>query len=922
MAARSCDRHVFRLTSRAVDTSSVNHLISTTRHLRAALDDVQRDPRDAERIANDVLASTTLASADRAMALWLLGRAQHELDRVDDACQTLESARALSLEAGDEVLAAEIAVSEAVCWMTVGDTDRSLKLLDDAEPRLVGGPLGRLVMQRGLIDLYRGALHPALASFDAGLPLLDAAHDEVARCRLLANRGVIHTQLGNLAHGLDDFSECRRLAVSLDQGMIAAGAAHNLGFLSGRRGEFPEALQWFETARSEYAEVGTPHRAIAVLESDRCAMLLGAGLVDEAIVSATRAEIAATSSGNQIAQADAQMQLAQAQLAANQHEAAAHHAERASASFRALDREPMAALSDYVAMRATAERDGSLDADGRSLLMQLVEHGWVNEAQDVRLFIGEQAWRAGNLNTVDDVLGDAAEARRSPSWALRAGGWYATALRRLGDGNRSGANRALGVGVKIVDQYSATIGASDLRAHTTAHSAGLIDLGLQLALADNDSRRLFAWAERAQARSMELQPARPVGTGSMLVLLGELRGAVAASAEATAAGEYDPAAHRRVGELEAKIRNEDRTAQREQLSGNRNHRVAAEATDDPEGVGVGVGDAVLVEYVDIDGTTHALVLDGAVRAGRRAPDVARIGAATSISHLLAHALGSLRRLALGSPVQRTLDASAESLTSLADELDSLLIAPLGLPPGVPVVIVPTPALRAMPWSVLPELANRAVAVAPSATVWNRRPVRRSSSAVRVVLVAGPGLEHADAEIEMLAAHHAVAGADVVRLDGADATVERVLDEFEGADIVHIAAHGTFRNDSPMFSAIHLHDGPLTVYDLETVTTPPGVVVLSACDAGRVAVRGGGELLGTAAALLQIGVSTVVAPVVAVSDRAARALMDDLHRRLASGADVAHAVGAAQVSARERGEHVDRAAGTSFIVLAGDRATPT
>ena len=47
-----------------------------------------------------------------------------------------------------------------------------------------------------------------------------------------------------------------------------------------------------------------------------------------------------------------------------------------------------------------------------------------------------------------------------------------------------------------------------------------------------------------------------------------------------------------------------------------------------------------------------------------------------------------------------------------------------------------------------------------------------------------------------------------------ATAARVLDAIDGARVVHFAAHGTFRADSPLFSALRLDDGPLTVYDLE------------------------------------------------------------------------------------------------------------
>ena len=65
-----------------------------------------------------------------------------------------------------------------------------------------------------------------------------------------------------------------------------------------------------------------------------------------------------------------------------------------------------------------------------------------------------------------------------------------------------------------------------------------------------------------------------------------------------------------------------------------------------------------------------------------------------------------------------------------------------------------------------------------------------------------------------------------------ATAARVLNAIDGARLVHIAAHGTFRADSPLFSALQLDDGPLTVYDLERLRRGPHHLVLSSCDSGE------------------------------------------------------------------------------------------
>lgn len=57
---------------------------------------------------------------------------------------------------------------------------------------------------------------------------------------------------------------------------------------------------------------------------------------------------------------------------------------------------------------------------------------------------------------------------------------------------------------------------------------------------------------------------------------------------------------------------------------------------------------------------------------------------------------------------------------------------------------------------------------------------------------------------------------------------------------HLACHGTFRADNPLFSHLQLADGPLTVADLSALRQAPGLLMLSSCDAG-----GPGHTVGTA-----------------------------------------------------------------------------
>jgi CHAT domain-containing protein len=130
-----------------------------------------------------------------------------------------------------------------------------------------------------------------------------------------------------------------------------------------------------------------------------------------------------------------------------------------------------------------------------------------------------------------------------------------------------------------------------------------------------------------------------------------------------------------------------------------------------------------------------------------------------------------------------------------------------------------------------------------------------------------------------------------------------------SDLVHIAAHGTFRADNPLFSSLRLVDGPLTVYDLERLSAAPRRVVLSACDAGQSLVATGDELMGLSAAMLSLGTRTLVASVAAVSDATTSSMMVDFHRALAAGTAPAEALADTQAAFRRDGrESLARTAG--------------
>jgi CHAT domain-containing protein len=173
----------------------------------------------------------------------------------------------------------------------------------------------------------------------------------------------------------------------------------------------------------------------------------------------------------------------------------------------------------------------------------------------------------------------------------------------------------------------------------------------------------------------------------------------------------------------------------------------------------------------------------------------------------------------------------------------------------------------------------------------------------VTIAAGPGLPYAAVEARAIAALHGVSP-----LLAETATAQAVLTALDGAGVAHLAAHGSFRADNPLFSSIHLADGPLTVYDLESLDEAPELCVLSACDSGLTEVRAGDELMGLTATLLALGSATIVASVVTVPDETGTVLMTAFHRELAAGVAPAEALVRAQAEVGDDHEAVAARAG--------------
>ena len=85
--------------------------------------------------------------------------------------------------------------------------------------------------------------------------------------------------------------------------------------------------------------------------------------------------------------------------------------------------------------------------------------------------------------------------------------------------------------------------------------------------------------------------------------------------------------------------------------------------------------------------------------------------------------------------------------------------------------------------------------------------------------------------------------------GPDASGKILREKGPHCRLIHIATHGFFRPDNPMFSGIRLGDTFLTLYDLYSLRLPVDLITLSGCSTGLNVVAAGDELMGLVRGLL-------------------------------------------------------------------------
>ncbi|MBO9534974.1 MAG: CHAT domain-containing protein [Solirubrobacteraceae bacterium] len=842
---------------------------------------VATEVRTARALALEVIDASDDTAA-RSVALRTLGLCAIELGAADESLEWMSRGLAAARQTRDSELLAQAEMGVAVAHQYLGRRGEALRLAARAEQRAPSDP--RIALSRGLILERFGDPDAANEAFGRAIALAAEQGNQQALLKAYSNRAIVRAYQADLDGADSDLNAAEVVATTHGYGHAQMMIAANQAFVAARRGEVVIALGRYDELSDEVGTLGGFRQGSH--ELDRCEVLLAAGLAGDAVATGQAAVEAFASAGAVLEVAEARTLVAQAALVDQDLEVAEAEATRARREFqRHSPDNPWRSLAEDVAVRtawASGRRTPALASRAATVATALDKAGWSTSAASARVLAARIELQLGRRERAAEQLRLVRDTPRSPV-GLRIQARAATALLRREAGDRRGARAALRSAWELLERHRATLGATELRAGATAHVAEIVSIAMEMAIEDRRPREVLRWAERGRVGALTPRATAPPEDSELARLLGELR-VVAAEADAAAKrGDDSRALLRRQAQIEERVRGRARLLPPEAGGG-------AAPEIDPADILAAVGHRALLEYV-VSGDDLWVVVGTRGRFTlRRACTVAQIADEADGLRV------ALRRLAFGSPVPQLRAAARQGADYARGRLRQLLFDPVADLVGERRrIIVPMGALHAVPWSALHEPDEHYV-VAPSAALWARAaatPPRRGSA----LLVAGPRLAEAGAEVSaiatVLATTSLVAGqgdgsptADAAHaptvLTGDDATVDAVRDAMGGAALAHLACHGRFRADNPLFSSLELHDGALSVFELERLGRAPARIILSACDAGLSAVHPGDELLGLAAALLRLGTTGIVASVLPVPDAATRRLMEALHLHLAAG----------------------------------------
>ncbi|MGA9185287.1 MAG: CHAT domain-containing tetratricopeptide repeat protein [Candidatus Acidiferrales bacterium] len=315
-------------------------------------------------------------------------------------------------------------------------------------------------------------------------------------------------------------------------------------------------------------------------------------------------------------------------------------------------------------------------------------------------------------------------------------------------------------------------------------------------------------------------------------------------------------------------------------------------------------DAALIEYFAVkDRFVAAIITSDGI-------EIVLVTLVSRVANVIRMLHFQISKFHLGSQYVQTfekplLEATQAHLQQLHDELFAPLRNIIGAHTRH-LVIVPHGVLHYLPFHALFNGKNYAIdtftmSYAPSASIFALCERKKEiPPGVSSLILGVPDFRAPEILSEVRAVADLMPGAELIVGPGAN---EQALRE-KGAysRVVHIATHGSFRQDNPMFSGIRLGDAYLNLYDLYQLKLDVELVTLSGCATGLNVVSPGDELLGLIRGLLYAGARSLLLTLWDVHDESTSEFMTFFYRRYCAGESKAVALRGAMLDLRRKYPH--------------------
>ena len=840
---------------------------------------------------------------------WVTGIAEITRGRFESAVGALDAAIATFDGLGRAADIARVQVAKLLALAMLSQYDEAIATGLAAVPVLEshGEELaaGKIEMNLSNIVSRRG-LHREAESF------CSSARQRFIRAREPEWQAMAENGLANTYAELNDFKRAEQFyetarTTAIATGMLVTEAEieASIGNLALFRGRYADALRHLELSRRKFETLDMPHQtAIADLEiADIYAELnLNAEAVDiyERVCDAFR-KLKLRGEG-----ARARLHYGRASLKIGDNRTAAAQLKRASQLFAAEQN-----LTGQASTLLEQARLALSGGDHASALATANEAAIIlRTTQNARLSLTADALAAEALQ----LGGSTAKAKRgyervlAESLKLKQPDMQQHALTSLGKidaaaGKMSSAATKLKRAIRLVERLRAPLASEEFGMAFLAARLAPYNALARLFLAENRVAEAFRTVESGRSRSLadalESSTAVSGSEDEKTVELRRIREELNSYYKRLDRSDPDEsdAIQKAIAEREAAIAKLTRRIAAVSVAGKR-----AARTVGVKQINAQLAGGNLIEFVEFDEVFSAFVLSrGKIRYVRGLASRVEVQQLLEDLHFQ---FGTLRYGMAG--MERFMVQMKARTDACLGKLYDRLLRPLG--PylfGEKLVIIPAGLLHYVPFHALFDGGKYVVerfetSYAPSAGVWRTLAARPPRPIENSLLMA-----FADERIPLVEAEAASIKRIVPRprtLTGAKATFSAFVRESQSSGLVHLACHGQFRAENPMFSSLHLADGWVTVRDICSQRIDAELVTLSACETGLSKVHAGDEILGLARGFLTAGASSLIVSLWTVNDAAASRLMTDLYGEMQRGRSAAASLRQAQLRSIERTEH--------------------